>query len=92
MSKFTVGVDTVEIKSAFAIELDEDEMNDLVKQWTDGHCPVCLFDEINEGEILCDACFEQAQAYRRNGPPVSRPSYDDPKYHTERGKNKLFKS
>ena len=51
--------------------LDNDEMMELIQKWTDGLCPVC-FEGINEGEIICDACFERAQSFRSNGPPVER--------------------
>ena len=49
--------------------LDNEEMMDLIRTWTDGLCPVC-FEAINEGEIICDECLEKAQAFRRTGPPV----------------------
>ena len=51
--------------------LDTSDMAALVRKWTDGICPVC-FEEINEGEIVCDACLGRAQSFRCNGPPVGR--------------------
>jgi hypothetical protein len=74
----------------FGATLNNDEMMDLITKWTDGLCPVC-FEEINAGAIICDECLDRAQSFRRNGPQVVRPNYNDPKYHRP-GRNKLFKS
>jgi len=51
-------------------ELDDDEMWELIKWYTDRLCPRCG-NEINDGAAVCDDCFKQAQNYREQGPPVA---------------------
>lgn len=42
--------------------LDQDEIWNLMNWYLDGCCPVCG-DEINVGEVICDACYENASRY-----------------------------
>ena len=53
----------------YETHLDQDEVKRLVREWMDGLCPAC-FEEIDEDEIVCDACLGRAQSFRRTGPPV----------------------
>lgn len=48
---------------AGAVALDDDAMWELIKWFTDGKCPLCGND-INQGETICDGCFDQAEHYR----------------------------
>lgn len=41
--------------------LDDDEIEELIRWYTSGHCPAC-FQEINVDHIVCDDCLEQAKS------------------------------
>jgi len=43
--------------------ITSDEMRALQVLYTDGRCPVCMV-EIPEGDVICDACFDQARSRR----------------------------
>jgi hypothetical protein len=48
--------------------LTEEEMESVIKIYTDGLCPVCL-EEIALNDVICDGCFEQVKQAR----PPARP-------------------
>lgn len=47
-------------------ELDAGQIADLFEREFDGWCPACKNVIINEGEILCCECFQEALAYHIN--------------------------
>ena len=51
--------------------LDDCEVNGLIMWYQDGLCPVC-HEKINEGEIICDACFADAQRFPARADALSR--------------------
>lgn len=45
-----------------ALTLTTEQAWTFYRWWNDGICPVCA-NEINVGEIVCDACFADAQRF-----------------------------
>jgi len=47
-------------------ELSADQIADLFELEFDGWCPACKNVMINEGEVLCCACFQEALTFHIN--------------------------
>lgn len=48
------------------VDLDTAEIANLFEKEFEGWCPVCKTETINEGEIICCSCFENAVTYHIN--------------------------
>ena len=46
------------------IELEAEKVADLFEQEFSGWCPVCKYERIEAGAVICDTCYAQAQEWR----------------------------
>ena len=47
------------------------DLAEILDKYFDGLCPACNEGvEINQWQIICNDCFERAQSYRCDGPPL----------------------
>ena len=54
------------ITSTSEVELDAEQIAGLFDAEFEGFCPVCMYETLNEGEVICCGCFEEALAYHTN--------------------------